>query len=200
LKFDPPIEVESTMGKLDPFYSDVDFKTDGNSNSVDKAANVINKNGLLHITEVVGNGEIISIELQPGLRLDKMRKGDEQELQIYITKNSLLYCIISGKQGAVELSAMVIDDNDHFFSKLKSNLIDTALREYFVTRTLTDSNVGLEPTDTIPEIMNKELAARYLGVSISWLEKKSASGELPRTKHFKYRKGALDIWMNQNEK
>jgi len=80
------MEVESTMGKVDQFYPDVDFTDDGNTNKVKKTANVINKNGLLHITEVVNIGEIVSIELQPGLRLDKMRKGDEQDLQIYTTE------------------------------------------------------------------------------------------------------------------
>ena len=89
LTFDPPIEVVSTLGNVDPFYPNVDFTDDGNTNKVNITANVINKNGLLHITEVVNPGEIISIELQPGLRLDKMRKGDEQELQIYTTKKKV---------------------------------------------------------------------------------------------------------------
>jgi len=184
------------MGKVDPFYTDVDFHIDGNSNKVKKTANVINKNMILHITEVINPGEVISIELQSGLRLDKMRKGDEHGLQIYTTKNSLMYYITSGKQGAIEITSKVVDDTDNFFSKLKANLTDTELRDYFVKRTLADSKVVSDANEKIPEVMNITRAAEYLDVSVSWLEKKGGSGEIPRTRHKKYRKIDLDNWMN----
>ena len=36
LTFDPPIDVESTLGKIDPFYSDVVFSAKGNSNRMER--------------------------------------------------------------------------------------------------------------------------------------------------------------------
>ena len=193
LTFDPPIEVESTMGNVDPFYPDVDFTDDGITNKVEKTANVINKNGLLHITEVVNTGEIISIELQPGLRLDKMRKGDEQELQIYTTNKNLMYYITSGKRGAVDLSAMVIKDVDGFFHELESDLTDNAMRAYIVRHTLIESSQDLKYPKKLADILNHDQAAKYLNLSPKTLYNIK---EITRLKHNKYRKIDLDNYMD----
>jgi len=60
LTFNPPIEVESTLEKIDHLYAEAVLSRDGNSNRAEKAAKVINPNGMLVLADGMKPGGVAS--------------------------------------------------------------------------------------------------------------------------------------------
>jgi hypothetical protein len=200
LIFDPPIDVESTLGKIDPLYPDMESSTENSPKRLEKTANVINKNGLLHISEVMKPGETLSIDLRSGFRLDKLVIADENELQVLVRNKGLTYKFSIGKKGVFQVTGKVIKDDDGLYRDLKADLTDVSMREYVVMKSLSNSVGTTATVEATPDILNTKKAAKYLGRSESWLYKKAGSGEIHRTSHKMFRKSDLDAFKRMNER
>ena len=94
--------------------------------------------------------------------------------------------------GAVEVTAQVVLDDEGFHRKLKENLTDTALRAYLTKMSLTDSGLTGEALERVPEVITHAEAARYLRLSPNTLYNKR---EIPRLTGNKYRKEDLDRYL-----
>jgi len=191
---DPPIEFKSTLGNPDDEFFPESFEII----HPDRIPPIVNQGGILEIQELMKPGEMLSIEPEPGYRLDQIVIDPVHSLVILANDDSLVYRIIVGKQGMLSFSAKKVEDKERFREKIKVDVGDTAMRKYITKRSMADSNITMEAIEKIPEVMDVKRAAKYLDVSVSWLEKKGGSGEIPRTRHKKYRKTDLDIWMNSS--
>ncbi len=192
LTFDPPVDVESTLGEIDAFYLPKHFTGEGTSNRLERTANMINNNGLLHIKEVMAPGEVISMDIMHGFRLDQIVKADENELQVFVRDTGLTYAFTIGKIGVFQVTGKVIKDDDGFYRDLKADLTDVSMREYVVRHSLADIDAVREPIEANPGIMNHKQAADYLNLSPATLYNIK---EIPRLKHNRYRKDDLDSYM-----
>jgi hypothetical protein len=110
-----------------------------------------------------------------------------------------MYYITSGKHGAVDLSAMAIDDADNFYTKLKSNITDTALRDYFVNRTLADSKAAREATEQIPDFLTAEEAWEYLRIGRTKFFQLVKLSEIKKGPNNRYSKDELDRYFHSLE-
>jgi len=199
-KFDPPYELKSTLGKVDPIYPGFDFSKGGNRARLTKVEPIINKNGLLHIRELMNAGEVLSIELRVKHRLDKITLDDAHQLEILAGDNGLLYWINVGKTGALVVTGKLIPDIDRFFQLLKTNLTDPAVRNYIKQRSVVDGRTDINWSDLFPDVMNIAQAAVFLGLAESTVYKKAQSGEIPRNRNKKYLKVELDLYRRRPEK
>jgi len=192
LTFDPPVDVESTLGEVDAFYLPKHFTGEGTSNRIEKTANIINKNGLLHIREVMTPGEILSIELRSGFRLDKLAIGNEQVLQVYMGEEGFTYAVTIGKRGAVDVTGRVIEDKESYHSKFHANLDDTAFREYLVKLTLTDSIVAEKHATKPPDYLTAEESWAYLRIGRTKFFQLVKMGKIKRGPNNRYSRKALE--------
>ena len=110
-----------------------------------------------------------------------------------------MYYITSGKKGAVDLSAMVVDDQDHHFSKLKANLTDTALRDYFVKRTLADSKAAGATIEQFPDYLTAEEAWEYLRIGRTKFFQLIKLGDIKKGPNNRYAKAELDRYFHSQE-
>ncbi len=192
-RFDPPIDIDSTIGKIDEVFKG--FNLVGKLTAA-KVALIINRNGILDIRDVVMKpGESLSIEVPINHRLDSVTKDDSCQMQILVNDKSITYWFTIGMPGAVKITGRLIKDDDNFHGKLRTDLTDTAFRDYLVKRTLADINVVEKIAEKIPDLMNTKEAAKYLGQSTSWLYKEAESGTIPRTKNKKFLKSDLDKYL-----
>jgi hypothetical protein len=200
LTFDPPIDVESTLGKIDSFYIAKHFTGEGTSNRIEKTANVINRSGLLHIREVMVQGEVLSIDINSGYRLDQIVKGDDNELQVFVRETGLTYVFTIGKKGVFQVTGRVIKDDDGFYQKLNFDLTDMAMRNFIVRKSLANFDESLDVSENIPDLMDAREAARHYWPSKSWFEKKRASREIPVTKHRKMKREDIESLLGKSER
>ncbi len=199
LKFDPPLEIESTLGKIDPLYPGVDFTIEGRSNRCARTAPVINKNGLLDITEIMEAGEVLSMELRPGERLDKVVLAEEHQLQMFAGNEGLLYFVTIGKRGAVRITGKVIPDKDNFLAKLKADLTDTAMRDYLAGRSLANSKVAKDAVENVPDYLTAEEAWTYLKIGRTRFFQLVSMKKIKRGPNQRYSKKDLDRYFESEK-
>ncbi len=200
LAFDPPLDVVSTIGKIEQFYPTLTPGAEGQSNKIERTANVLNKNGLLDIRETMGKGEILSIDIQPGFRLDQIVIAEENELQILGRDKGLCYHFIIGKVGMFLVTAKLIVDSDGFFQKLKFDLTDLAMRDYIVRRSLANTQESADIVSRIPDLMDSKEAAKHYTFSKSWFDKQRAARYIPVTKQKKMRREDIEAFLNKPER
>ncbi|MBC8276920.1 MAG: helix-turn-helix domain-containing protein [FCB group bacterium] len=188
-KFDPPVEIQSPLGALKEIYDGIDLTA---HMVAEQTFSGINENGILHVTEVMKAGEVFSIEVRKGHRLDKIVIDLVHTLQIMAAHNCLQYWFTIGKDGVFEITGQLIRDDDGFLGKLRTDLRDTNMRSYLVKRSLADSEKLSIDEVEFPGIMAADEAAQYLRISKSTLYKKT---EIPRTKNKKFRKVDLNNYL-----
>ncbi len=120
IAFDPPIDIDSPLGKVESIYKDA-ISQRGVAVRREVSA-VINRSGILLVKEVMQSGELLTIRVRPKHRLNNVVLHQSHELQVLPDQQQLQYWITAGKDGAVEVTGEMVRDNEHFFSKLKSNL------------------------------------------------------------------------------
>ncbi len=193
--FDPPYELKSTLGKVDPIYPGFDFSKGGNRARLTKVEPIVNKNGLLHIRELMNAGEVLSVELRVKHRLDKITRDAEHQLEMLAGDSGLLYWINVGKAGAVVVTGKLIPDIDRFFQLVKPNLTDPVVREYVIQRSTLSGRTNFKWFDLFPDVMDHNQAALLLKRSPSWLYDKVALREIRRARNKRYMKKDLIAYL-----
>lgn len=192
--FDPPRMFQSTLGKIDPFYPNIpNPDLPGHKEKLLKVVPIINKNDILHFIENVKVGEILSFEIRIGYRLSEINIDPTHNIQLYAGQFGLMYLITIGKDCSFQMTAKLIKDKDKFYDKLKANLDDTALRDYYLRLSL----ISAREIDKFPGIMTHKQAAEYIKVEPSTLYNISKS-QIPRLSGNKYSKKSLDDYLNRN--
>lgn len=197
ISFDPPIDIDSSLGSVESLYKDEILKRGAAVRR--KVSAVINQNGILHVKEVMQSGELLTIRVRPKHRLNNIVLHQSHELQVLPDQQRLQYWITAGKDGAVEVTGEMVKDDENFFSKLKSNLTNMPLRAYIVQETLLD-RMGIPNAVVVPDVMTTAEAADYLSLSKSKVYKLAQSGSLKRTPQKRYRKSDLDDYMRSQPK
>jgi len=197
LNFEPPIEGEATLGQIKNLYPDDVLAGKGCSHYPVKTAKVINTAGILHLREIMNPGDVLSFELAPGYRMEKMVIDDTASLQIYVGNNGLLYLVSIGNKGVVEVTGQVVQDTDGVYRDLKANLQDTALRKYFVKLTLGDISATQKKGKVAKKYLSHDEAAELFGISPTTLY---GIKDIKRVKHNKYRIEDVDKYMEGGKK
>jgi hypothetical protein len=160
---------------------------------------VINKNGLLDITEIMEAGEVLSMELRPGERLDKVVLAEEHQLQMFAGNEGLLYFVTIGKRGAVRITGKVIPDKDNFLAKLKADLTDTAMRDYLAGRSLANSKVAKDAVENVPDYLTAEEAWTYLKIGRTRFFQLVSMKKIKRGPNQRYSKKDLDRYFESEK-
>jgi len=196
--FDPPMERGTALGGEEPWFKLIHFQ-DGVEVTSTNVMSPVNSNGLLHITEVnVNQGDLVSVCLRTGHRIKNLYTDTTDRVQIYVSKTEhrLMYLIQVGQPGAFEITAEVVVDDDHFYTKLKANPVDVALRAYFVERSMANTKVTLEAVEKTPDLMTRAEAAAYLRVSPRTLQRRVEEGLIVPARGNKYRRAVLDHYLD----
>ena len=161
---------------------------------------MVNSNGLLHIREVMGSGEVLSIDIRSGYRLDKIVKADETEFQVIVRDVGLTYVFTMGKMGVFQVTGKVIKDDDGYYQKLNYDLTDMAMRNFIERKSLANFKESKETIEKIPDLMDAQEAAKHYWPSKSWFEKKRAAREIPVTKHRKMKREDIEAFLTKDER
>lgn len=191
--FDPPMDIDSPLGKVESVYKDRIREAEQASRRECKP--IVNANGILHVKEVMRAGELLTLRIRPGYCFRNMVLDRAHALQVLPDTDRLQYWITVGIDGVVEVTGEMVKDDEDFFAKLKSDLKDIPFRAYIPQRTLADTKVTLDQIRALPDVMDTKVAARYLGVSVSKMYKLAEAGQIPRTPHKKFRKVDLDNYL-----
>lgn len=197
ISFDPPVDVDSTLGKIESIYDDETLR---GGNPIRRAVSaVINRNGLLHVKEVLRSGELLTIRLRPKHRLKDVVLNETNELQVLADQNRLQYWISAGKDGVLEVTGEMVKDEENFFSKLRKDLTDVPMRAYIAQETLLNRK-EISKAVSVPDVLTTAEAADYLSLSTSKVYKLAQSGDLKRTPQKRFRKSDLDAYMQSRQK
>lgn len=204
LVFDPPVDVESTLGRSDAdIYRGIEFRSKDFPGPWVKP--IIHEDGILHIREPMAIGEIVSIELRQNHILDSITFDDRHNLQLLLWENlddkvgGFIYWLTCGKDGILEVQAKLKNDRDGYYQKLKSNIRDLPYREYLVKKAVSQDIIEPVKESDYPHIMDNKMAASYLGIAVSTLYKISPL-ELPRTAQGRFRKKDLNDYLEKTMK
>ncbi len=187
LKFEPPIEIESTLGKVKSFYLSENMKQPG-SKKLETVANILNENSIIDIREPMKTGETLSVEIGSNYRLENIVFDLEHHYQLYIYEQGFMYWFTTGKDGVFALTANLVKDTENYFSQIRSGIKDIAMRDYVKRLSLANSDSKQEKVEEFPEVMSHAQAAKFLGISKGTLYN---NREVPRMKGNRYSKNAL---------
>jgi excisionase family DNA binding protein len=200
LRYDPQLEIDLSLGYVSSILDSQSGRKNRTGGSLRKCKPIVNPNRILHINEVMKAGETISIVLRPNYRLKNVVLGEAHSLQVLVDEHGFHYWFTIGQDGAFEMTGSLIRDEEGYFHKLQSNLIDIPFRSYIVRQTLADTKVTLAALDKPPDLMVPKEAAAYLRISLSTFYKKSAAGEIARTQNNRFRREDLDDYLDGHKK
>jgi hypothetical protein len=95
--FDPPIDIDSPLGKIGSLYGD---RMRGAKQALRRPCRpVVNANGLLHVKEVMKVGELLMVRVRPGHRFRNLVLNKARQFQVMPDAQRLQYWITAGRDG-----------------------------------------------------------------------------------------------------
>jgi excisionase family DNA binding protein len=114
-------------------------------------------------------------------------------------ESGLIYSFYNPKTNTISVSGKVVDDARGVCTKIRANLDDIELRDYYLKQCLANQATQAAFEDKIPELMTQDEAADYLGISPKTLYNWVSSMKIPVTKIGglnKFRRKDLDLWVD----
>ena len=205
LAFNETIEFPLVTGKIEDMIAG-DLIKSGSFSAKSKYLKtpLSNDAGIMKNIIKVGTEGFYFLELPPNKVLDQIVVIPEDLIfDIYCNKKSLLYSFYSPEKDTISITAKVIDDNAGIKNELLANLGDIPLRQYYVKRSLVSTKEGLEKDRFVPDVMDVEKAAGYLGISkktlYNWAHKNIIKS-LHAGRLLRFRKDDLDKFLEENPK
>ncbi len=126
----------------------------------------------------------------------------ELDMDLYISRdnNCLLYSFYNSSTNKITITGKIVPDTRSIYSKIKDNIDDLELRQYYLNSSLAKTIEAEQMAESVPELMNMEEAARYLGIEEKTLYNWVSAEKIPVTKvggRNKFRKEFLDNWLDQ---
>ena len=120
-------------------------------------------------------------------------------------ERGLLFCFYNPTSSSkISITGQVVKDTRDIYSKLKANSEDLELRHYYLKSCLAKTIEPEEYAERVPDLMNMNEAAKYLGISINTLYNWVSDEKIAVTKvggKNKFRKAELDQYIeNQTKK
>ncbi len=163
---------------------------------------LLNTAGIMKNIIKVGSEGFYFLELPPNKVLDQVVVMPEDVIfDIYCNNRSLLYSFYSPEEDTISITAKVIDDDEGIKNELLANLGDIPLRQYYIKRSLASTKEGLVKERFIPDVMDVEKAAGYLGISKQTLYNWASNGKI-KSRHagrlLRFKKDDLNNFLNEN--
>lgn len=163
----------------------------------------VNESGLFK--QVVNTGKLgwYFIQLPKRMVFRKLILNPEDlDIDLYISEqeNCLLYSFYNSNTDTISVAGKIIQDTRSIYSKIKNNMDDLELRQYYLKPCLVKNIESEQPVESVPELMNMKEAARYLGIEEKTLYNWVSDEKIPVTKvggRNKFLKKYLDNWLEQ---
>ena len=160
---------------------------------------------LFNETIEIGSRGLYYLVLQKGYKIDKLLvQPDELNIDLLVHKNGrLIYSFYNPtKKRNINLRGEIAEDYDGIASKIKANLDDILLRNYFLQLALENFGKDFKIPEYFPETMKAEQAASYLNFSVKTIRNWTSEGKLKPTKignTVRYRKKDLDKFLDEHK-
>ena len=153
--------------------------------------------------QVVNTGEYgwYFVLLPPGTVFKNLivQPGDlDMDLYIGGDSNCLLYSFYNSITDKFSVTGKVVQDARGIYSKIKANMDDLELRHYYLKSCLAKTIEPEEYAERVPDLMNMNEAANFLGISVKTLYNWVNAKYIPYTKvgrKNKFRKSDLDQYL-----
>ena len=198
--FAVPISLRNTQGEIEELLTGE--QKDSLRYSLIRLEPIISSAGILKVREPLQIGDVVLIPVPKKKMLAEIVIHSSATLDLLLDREGLLYQFAVGKDGIFEVTAKLVKDEEGFYTKLKANLDDVAMREYLVKSSLADSQVTQAHVDKVPERMTHAEAANYLRMPKSTLYDKVGGGKIRRVKSGKrnlYLKEDLDAYLRRRK-
>jgi len=127
-------------------------------------------------------------------------------MDLYISDENdcLLYSFYNSSTNKISVTGKVIQDTRGIYLRIKANMDDLELRDYYLKSCLAKTAATGVYTEPVPDLMNMERAANYLGISVKTLYNWISNEKILFTKvggKNKFRKSDLGQYLeNQTHK
>lgn len=202
-EFNEIIEFPLVTGKIENMITE-DMLKQGSLNIIAKPLKtpLLNSAGIMKNVIKVGAEGFYFLELPPNKVLDQIIITPEDVVfDIYCNEKSLLYSFYSPEKDTISITAKVIDDDKGIRNEIAANLRDIPLRQYYIKQSLSSTKEGLEKDRFVPDVMDVEKAARYLGIRKKTLYNWASNGKI-KTRHagrlLRFKKDDLDKFLEEN--
>jgi len=160
-----------------------------------------NDSGLLKRIVNIGEYGWYFVLLPPGTVFqDLIIQPGDLDIDLYIgdEDNCLLYSFYNSSTNRISVAGKIVQDTRSIYSKIKANMDDLELRQYYLKPCLAKTITRGEFAEPVPDFMNMDEAAGYLGIGVKTLYNWISDEKIPFTKVGrlnKFRKEDLDQYL-----
>ncbi len=164
----------------------------------------VNDSGIFKSVIRIGKNGWYFVELLPDKTFqDLIVSPEEIDKDLYISKvnKCLLFSFYNAVSDTISVTGKVVDDEKGVYSKIKSNMDDLLLRNYYLRGCLAEKPTESGDNSKPRNLLGHNDAANYLGIRPKTLYNWISSGKIDVTKVGginKFRKTALDNWLDSN--
>jgi len=202
-EFNETIEFPLVTGKIEYMITEDMLKPDSfNAEAKYLKTPLLDTAGIMKNIINVGTEGFYFLELPSDKVLDQVViMPNDVVVDIFCVGNNLLYSFYSPTKETISITAKVIDDDEGIKNELLANLKDIPLRQYYIKRSLASTKEGLEKERFVPDVMDVEKAAKYLGISKKTLYNWASNSKI-KSLHagrlLKFKKDDLDNFLEEN--
>ena len=108
---------------------------------------------------------------------------DDVDIDLLISERRFVYCFQNlSDRSFITIRAKLAPDSENEFDLIKSNLSDLEWRQYFLRKSLLNTQSISKPQKAIPDIMTADQLADYLQVSPKSIRNWTSKGDIPVAK------------------
>ena len=145
---------------------------------------LINKNNIMKIVRELNKYDRYYLSIRAGSKLiDISSMPDNVDIDLLVNDHQFVYTFQNmSDRSFVTIRAKLVPDTENELEVIKSNLSDLEWRQYFLRKSLLNTNSINKPQQTFPDIMTAAQLADYLQVSTKSIRTWTSEGRIPVAK------------------
>ncbi|MBT3897020.1 MAG: helix-turn-helix domain-containing protein [Candidatus Marinimicrobia bacterium] len=162
----------------------IDNKLIGSVTLEVESSPLANKSNIVKIIKELKKYDRYYLSIRKGYKLIKLSTlPDDVDIDLLINEHRFVYLFQNlSDRSFITITAKLERDSENDFELIKSNLSDLEWRQYFLRKSLVNTQSINKPQKITPEIMTADQLADYLQVSSKSIRNWTSNGSIPVSK------------------